>query len=67
MTRKAILVLDLGSTSGRAFVFGLPEFEIIGSSRFEVSRVKRIVDNNNEYNTTKNQNQSVLMLKVLNS
>lgn len=49
-TRKAILVLDLGSTSGRAFVFGLPQFEIIGSSRFEVSRVRRAIDNNNGSN-----------------
>lgn len=36
--RKAILVLDLGSTSSRAFVFSLPKFEVIGSARFEVRR-----------------------------
>ena len=38
--RKAILVCDLGSTSGRAFVFSLPQYEIIGSARFEVRNEK---------------------------
>ena len=43
--RKSILVLDLGSESGRAFVFSLPQFEIIGSARFDVSRMRRWADN----------------------
>lgn len=53
MTRKAILVLDLGSTSGRAFVFSLPQFEIIGSARFEVSRLQRCVDKRKKISSEK--------------
>lgn len=41
--RKVILVLDLGSSSGRAFIFSLPKFEIIGSSRFDVSDLKYLI------------------------
>lgn len=36
--RKAILVLDLGSSSGRALVFSLPQYEVIGSARFDVRK-----------------------------
>lgn len=36
VVKKFILVLDIGSTSGRAFVFELPKYEIVGSGRFEV-------------------------------
>lgn len=38
---KVILVLDLGSSSGRAIVFSLPQFEIIGSARFEVKETSK--------------------------
>lgn len=40
-SRKVILVLDLGSSSGRALVFSLPAFEVIGTARFEVSAIAR--------------------------
>ena len=36
--RKAILVLDLGTSSGRALVFSLPQYEVIGSARFDVRK-----------------------------
>lgn len=35
--KKFILVLDIGSTSGRGFVFELPNFNIVGKARFDVS------------------------------
>lgn len=37
--KKHLLVLDIGSTSGRAFVFELPNYEIVGSGRFGVSAI----------------------------
>lgn len=48
--RRVILVLDLGSSSGRAFVFNLPDFVITGTARFDVSldlRVHNISFNSN--------------------
>lgn len=36
--RKTILVLDLGTSSGRALVFTLPQYEVIGSARFDVRK-----------------------------
>lgn len=37
--KSSILVLDLGSTSVRAFVISTHNFGIIGSAKYEVSRL----------------------------
>lgn len=34
---KPILILDLGSTSARAFVINTQNFDIIGSAKYEVN------------------------------
>lgn len=40
--KNLILVLDLGSTSARAFVINTHNFDIIGSAKYEVSDAKFI-------------------------
>lgn len=39
---KPILVLDLGSTSARAFVISSTTFDILGSAKYEVNFMKGI-------------------------
>ena len=40
--KNTILVLDLGSTSARAFVISTHNFDILGSAKYEVSDAKFI-------------------------